>query len=72
MNDVDFDYDKCRDDIFEQGEFVVALDIPKIQANALCVALTSKSETYDFDWQYTGGRVCIRQLKRKKPVENKV
>ncbi len=62
---VDFDNDKCRADIFEMGEFVVALDIPKIQANALCIALTAKSDSYDFDWQYTGGRVCIRQLKRK-------
>lgn len=65
MSDKDFDNDKCRTDIFEIGEFVVALDIPKIQANALCVALTAKSDSYDFDWQYTGGRVCVRQLKRK-------
>lgn len=61
----DFDNDKCRTDIFELGEFVVALDIPKIQANALCIALTAKSDSYDFDWQYTGGIVCVRQLKRK-------
>ena len=67
----DFDNDKCRTDIFDNGEFVVALDIPKIQANALCRELTSKSEDYDFDWQYTGGRVCIRQLKRKDKGEMK-
>lgn len=65
----EFDVDTCRTDIFEQGEFVVALDIPKVQANALCVALTEKNDSYDFDWQYTGGRVCVRQLKRKPEVK---
>lgn len=61
---IDFDEDKCRTDIYEQGEFVVALDIPKVQANILCAALTNANDSYDFDWQYSGGRVCVRQLKR--------
>ncbi len=62
---IKFNPDECRADIYQQGELVVALDIPKEQANALCKALTVKSEMYDFDWQYSGGRVCIRQLKRE-------
>lgn len=57
----------CNEDVFRNGEFVCALGgISKEEANLLCRALTLRSEFYDFDWQYTGGRVCIRQLMRKE------
>lgn len=52
------DLDQCNRDVYERGEVVGVLDIPKEEAEALCKK--KSEETGDrYDWHYSGGRVIV-------------
>ena len=51
----------CADRIFKYGHVHGVFDIPKEDADKLCVKL-SEEGSYDYDWHYFGGRVRVLRL----------
>lgn len=55
----------CDEDVFKNGISLGMFDMPKEQAEAMCIALT-KDTGIKHDWHYIGGRV---HMKRARPAE---
>lgn len=57
----------CDEDVFKNGESMGFYDMPKDQAEAMCIRLT-KETGFKHDWHYVGGRVHMKRAKTPTPV----
>lgn len=51
----------CDQDVFDKGQSVCLVDIPKETAENICRSLSAETG-YKIDWHYIGGRVHIKAL----------
>lgn len=59
--------DECNADVFERGESVCMLAVPKEQAEA-AVKIASALTGDKYDWHYFGGRVHVKRLAAPAPA----
>lgn len=55
------DIEECNMDVYKYGNIVGVYDMPKDEAEALCVQMT-KDTGRPHDWHYFAGRVVIKDL----------
>ena len=60
----------CNQEVFEKGVSLGLFDMPKEEAEAMCMKLTEKTGRLH-DWHYIGGRVHIKAMPEAPKPEPK-
>jgi hypothetical protein len=58
--------ESCNDEVYKNGESVGLFDMPKAEAEAMCIRLTQETG-FLHDWHYIGGRVHVKALYNPEP-----